>query len=252
MQSKIGKQRDVPTPGKTKSATHNTLLRLYERAGLTATLTVARELLTSDVRGKVRKDKIAEFKTEMNGELGEVVLEILIKDYCKTHPQQTKDWVWYKSLILKDPSSNSDFLTEVDFILATPECIYVFECKSYAGKKQLQGSGNLVRETGNNCDVYKQNLLHVRTLDKNLKRAVRKPVYRMVMFNFSNGELTDCRTETAKFSMPCVNERSWEQVLVKGAPVWNMKLVTAVLDSIEAASDRLRDKHLRYVKSIER
>lgn len=252
MKNGMSKRRGVPASGKTKEATRSTLLQLYDRAGLSATVAIARELLTSDVRDKVRNDKVAEFKTEMNGELGEVVLEILIKDYCKTHPAQTKDWVWYKSLILKDPESNSDFLTEVDFTLATPACIYVFECKSYAGEKKLTGNGMLERQNGNNCNVYKQNLLHVQTMGKNLNRAAKRPMYRMVMFDFSNGDLWDCRAEQAKFAMPCVDENCWEDVLIKGASVWNMQLVKPVLDRIAKGSDKLRAKHLTYVKSIER
>ena len=237
---------------KTKTATHDVLLDLYQRAGLQVTLSVARDLLKSDVRGKIRKSKIAEFKTEMNGELSEVVLEILIMDYCAMHARQTKDWFWYKSLILRDPGGSADFLTELDFTLFTPECIYIFECKSYSGKKRLSGDGMLERQSGNSCNVYKQNLLHVRTLDKNLKHSVKKPIYRMVMFNFSSGDLVDTRADHAKFVMPCVGAEDWESVLVKGAPVWNLGAIKPFTDKLAKDSERLRERHLKYVKSIER
>lgn len=236
----------------TKNATRKVLLDLYKNKGASVAISVARELLTSDVRGKMSSNKIAEFKTAMNGEMGEVVLEILIRDYCAQHPRQTSDWFWSKSLILKDPSSNTDFLTELDFTLFTPECIYLFECKSYSGDKQLVDNGKLIRSNGNSCDVYKQNLLHAKTLDKNLKHLAAKPIYRMVMFNFSEGEMKDCRTEQAKFSMPCVTDKDWQSVLITGTPVWNLKNVKPVISTIEKASKNLRDKHLKYVKSLER
>ena len=236
---------------KTKSATRKVLLNLYKKAGLQVMVSIARDLLASDVRGKVREECIAEFKTEMNGEVAEVVLEAEVQEYCKEHKEATKDWFWCKSLILDDPGGNTDFLTELDFTLFTPECIYVFECKSYAGDKKLVGSGELLRGVGNSCNVYKQNLLHVRTLNKHLKQFSKNPIYRMVMFNFSRGELEDERSDAAKFAMTCVDETTWESVIVNGAPVWNLKALRPIIQQLKVKGDKHREKHLKYVKSIE-
>ena len=70
------------------------------------------------------------FKTDVNGEVCETVLEIGILEFMKRYPKACKEWVLKKGLIVKDiDDPNNGFLTEIDLVLATPQMIYLFECK---------------------------------------------------------------------------------------------------------------------------
>lgn len=240
-----------------KEKTRDNLKLLYERRGYDMAVAVAREILGRNVNKALAKapdiDKKV-FKTSVNGELGESVLEIAVLEYCKNNPKETKDWFYTKSMILKDPTNpKSEFLTELDFTLFTPECIYLFECKSYSGNKKLVDRGMLLRDCGNSCDVFQQSYVHIETLDKNIAGYVEhgcKPNYKMVMFNFSKGDLSDLRDDKAKYFMPCVDECDWQQVLLRGANrVWNLNRLRPAIDKIYSASDKLRAEHLHYVRS---
>lgn len=243
--------------GDVKSASHKKLLEIYKEKGFAVTMAIARRILEKNVSSMLngKSDSFKKsFRTSVNGEVGETVLEICIIEYCKRHPTETKDWYYTKSMILKDPDNpNSDFLTELDFTLFTPECIYLFECKSYAGDKHLTGRGVLKRSNGNDCDVFSQSYLHIQILDKNVKGFSANPVYKMVMFDFSSGIMHDERDSKAKYYLACVDETSWKSVLMKKAPkVWRMEKLIPAVKKIYAASDSLREAHLKYVKSLRR
>lgn len=233
----------------TKEATRSALLDLYEQKGKAVALAVAKNMLSLNLN---KRTDVNDFRRDVNGELGEAVLEILIEDFGKQHKELTKNWFYTKSMILKDPYGNKEFMTELDFTLFTERCIYLFECKSYTGNKILVDNGLIQRKDRKGCDVYKQNCLHLKTLDKNVKSfAIVKPAYRMVLFDFSEGTMTDCRTEQAKIIMPCVTIDNWESILLRSGPVcWDLNKLKPVVSKIVLAGGLLHDKHLEYVKSI--
>lgn len=229
-----------------KDATHARLLDVYRKHGKDVAVQVARKSL-----GMQGRNRSAEFKTNFNGEVCETVLEILVDDYCKRHPKQTAGWCWGKGIILKDPGRlDKDFTTELDFTLFTPEKIYLFECKSYAGDKILCGAGTLERQGREPFDVYKQSLLHVETLDKWIGRTSRSPDYQMVLFNFSRGKVTDKRTASTKELFPCVDETDWVTVLKGGKAVWDTKYLQHVVEVLTENSGQLQEEHVRYVQSL--
>lgn len=234
-----------------KKAVRKVLLRYQRERGTAVAIEVAKNSLKQYIETPDSVDGKS-FHTDFNGEVCETVLEMLIDDYKKKHPQ-AHGWMFNRSLILSDPTKPRDnqFLTEIDLLLMTPQCFYVFECKSYSGDKTLYGDGKLIREKGNSCDVYKQNRMHLEVVQKWLDRLSNRPRYQMVMFDFSNGELHDDRSSVAKAVMPCVNELSFNSLFSGNLDaVWDVDVIKEVHRLFSSETDALRAKHLAYVKSL--
>lgn len=230
-----------------KSKTCEKLNQVYEQHGLQFTLDVAETIL------RKRKPGGKDFRTDLYGQLCETVLEVMIRDYIKT---KNLNWCYAKSLVLKDiDNSESEFLTEVDFLLCTEQCIYVFECKSYSGTKKLVDAGTIIRENGNNCDVFSQNSLHLSVLKKVFDKFSRSPVYQMVLFEFSNGGMSDLREKRQRIELPCCNVNNlfkYVEARERGIQQrnWDLNYVRKALSILEKNSDTLHNKHLQYVKAL--
>lgn len=227
-----------------KTYTRQKLFEYYDKYGLKVTIDAGRQLLSKRIEvGK-------ESRTSINGEIAETILELILTQYCKDNPKKTKDWCWGKSLILKDPTKDSDFLTELDFTLFTPECVYIFECKSYVGDKVIREKGLIERAGHKDFDVFKQNFIHLETLNKWIEKLSESPIYQMVLFNFSKGNVCDIRTDKYKEYLPCVDESNVLSVLYNSKPVWDMNSLNRVMTILKNSSDNLRPKHLEYVKRL--
>lgn len=234
-----------------KSKIHDILLDFYQKKGAALTVKVAEGLLTRTVESKT-KLSTAELNAVMNGEVCETVLEILIKDFMRRNPKRTKGWQYCKSVVLSDlDSARSDFLTEIDALLLTPGCIYIFECKSYAGEKRLVGNGVITRSKGNDCDVFSQNSLHLKTLQRWLNKFSRSPRYQMVLFDFSSGTLTDMRDPEAKKYMRLTNVSNLKALLrEEHEEVWHEEDLAAIKKQFDRITDGMHKKQVQYVKSL--
>lgn len=237
-----------------KEKTHEVLMNCYQQKGCKVTLEAARTMLLS----KRHKDD-TKFAIALHGELCETVLEILLKDYMKNHPKETVGWSVFRGLILKNRESvKRDFCTEIDLTLFTPACVYLFECKSYAGDKILTGNGVLTRVSEQNgtsqFNVYRQSVIHRDTMLGWIQDFVlpgKIPLIQMCMFNFSRGSLEDRRSNAAKMEMPCLDESSVVQyVLQLTEPVWNPKCLAIAGGKLEEISKMLQKQHLVYVKGL--
>lgn len=200
--------------------------------------------------GRCKDD--ANFAYELHGEICETVLEMLLEEYVKAKPECSMQ----KSLILwnrKRPDNG--FLTEIDWTLFAPESVYIFECKSYSGKKTLTGNGLMTRENGKQYDVYQQSIIHKETLYDWIEGFVlpgKCPLIQMCMFNFSQGVLDDQRSRSAKIEMPVLDEGnllSFLKAESSAEKVWNVKLLQQAGEKLAKKSESLRKTHLQYVKS---
>lgn len=232
-----------------KEATYEKMMEVYQNRGKDGAIKAAEGILHSSACA----DDV-EFKMELHGEVCECVLEILIRDEIKTNPN-AKDWVFCKGTVLKDRKNvKKEFFTEIDFILFTPECVFLFECKSYTGRKELICNGTVRRENGSYFDVYKQSVLHKEVLEKWIEDFVLRgkiPVIQMCMFNFSNGELVDKRSRNARREMPCLDKDTViPYITIPGDRVWDMGCFPHVRDVFNKNSDAFRQRHLDYVKSL--
>ena len=240
-----------------KEATRSFLLKKYHEIGRDSTIALAQEMLKS----KEHRDNL-QFVADLHGEICECVLEIMLLEFMRKYPDYTKDWQICKGIILKDKSDvTKEFFTEIDLVLMTKTCIYLFECKSYAGDKVLTGAGKLTRsvcingkENRRSFDVYKQSVLHKEVFYDWLKPFVvrgKEPVIQMCMFDFSLGTLTDRRSRAAKIEMPCLQINSILQYVSQpGETVWDTRYFGQIAEKLQAISDKLRGRHLNYVKGL--
>lgn len=226
-----------------KDCVHQKLFEMQKKYGTAATISVAKKSL------KIGKSDV-EFKQQFNGELCETILELLLKDSIR---DKHEDWFYSKSLVLPDAKTQSDFLTEIDFVVYTPQCVFCIECKSYQGEKQMIEDGTVVYRAGKR-DVYKQNVMHLEVLDKMIGTFSKQPSYQMILFNFSTGNMNDRRAESAKREFPVVDEKSiiklMELCTVGKSKVWDTEGLRKARVRLENFSSRNHNRHLEYVKSL--
>lgn len=230
-----------------KYNTRKFLLEKYVELGKDAAVQIAEQALVS----KSRAAKDPKTMALMNGELCETVLEIILGDYGK---KTSKDWCWGRGIILKDPDNpKSKFLTELDHTLFTPECIYIFECKSYSGNNKLVSPGIIKREDGREFNVFQQNRLHLEILHKNLGRFTlpgKSPRYKICLFDFSRGSTTDVRPFSERTAMPLVDKRNLLSVIETGEKVWDMNGLRQARELLIKEKKHLQQNHLEYVVSL--
>lgn len=238
----------------TKNNTHDTLIDFYRKNGYEHTLSVARKMLESK---KYAKDK--KFSADLHGEICESVLEICIMEYVKQHPKETSNWFFTKGMILKDVNNpDSEFLTELDLVLFTPQQICIFECKSYNSDKVLRNECTIVRDNGTKFDAYRQNSLHRKVLmDQFVKFSSIKcdcpDMCRIYLFNFSTGKTVDDRSRENKCLMPHINERNIFSLLGSLSAkrdYWDVRYLKRAVDIINKHQERNTRRHLNYVKEL--
>ena len=240
-----------------KKAVRNTLFQCAKKAGVDGACAMAERLLGS----KQHHDDF-DFVSTLHGEICETVLELKLLETAWKYPKATNGWVYNKSLIVKDRFNVAGgFCTEIDLVLFTHACIYLFECKSYSGDKKLTGSGLLKRTMKasyenqlNTCDVYKQSKLHLDTFTPWVEDFVlpgKIPLIQMCIFDFSLGALSDERSSAAKLELPCLDEGNVaDYILASGEVVWDLNALRIVSKKLDAFSAKTRDKHLAYVKNL--
>lgn len=239
-----------------KDATNKVLLDYYERNGIEATLNVAEAMLKA---GNHKSNAV--FHAHTHGEICETVLEVMLSEFIKCNHLESKGWFFKKGLILKDVNNlESDFLTELDLTLFTPQCIILFECKSYGGDKELTDVCTIRRKGKKSFDVYKQNSLHAKVLFEQLKpfmivdeTTINEKYVQLVLFNFSLGIVNDTRTVKCKNVMPSINPKTLNRLLesLRSRKVlWNIAALRRAADIISLHSDEYRKAHLKYVTSL--
>lgn len=235
----------------TKEATRWKMLQNYKEKGAQRAVEIGREMMHSSLYANDIK-----FKTDLHGEITECILEILIREEMRLNPK-ARNWFWIKSFVLKDRESfQRDFLTEIDFVLFTEQCIYLFECKSYAGNKQLIGNGTIVRDKGNSFDVYKQSKLHLQVFENwfnAFTEANKIPVYQMCLFNVSNGDLVDKRTRASRLELPCLgidNVLTYIHSQTSQDIVWDLNTAAQAAELLKTKQDIWHKDHLRYVTAL--
>lgn len=202
-------------------------------------------------------------RPEIRGEMCEVVLEILLREFIRKNNLKEKGWFLVRGLILNDPERpNSEYLTELDLTLFTPKLIYAFECKSYKGSKVLKDECSIYLKNKDICkkkfDVYSQHKKHFVCLHKHLHHNLinvdkdTKP-YKLVLFDFSDGSLEDLREEKYKKIFPSVNPKTLTTLFSNynsKRDNWDVKGVRReVLCLLEDKKNKTVD-HLKYVTSL--
>lgn len=234
-----------------KESTRSVLLESYNKFGLANTILIGKKLLEN----KKYKGEI-DFMTSVHGEICETILEVAVSDYIK---KNKLNWFSIKGLILGDRNNtSSNFLTELDYTLFTPGCVYLFECKSYSGKNiNIADKGTLYDGKIPKCDVFRQSVLHKEVLLDWIAPFVLDKkcelVTKMILFDFSLNETKDNRTKKNKNELVYANLDNLYQILETKLPsVWDMKYIEKFISICSKQGKRSREKHLEYVKSIHR
>lgn len=141
---------------------------------------------------------------EERGDLGELAVLYSLLALQKSYGDIFKV---YHSVLLKKP--NSDWTTEIDFVVVTPFAVFVIETKSFYGDTLVQKNHKLSVKNKygtKEYDVVYQNQGHCRTLYELIYSSVSKAeVVRPVVTLFSVGTLTDSRNDSARRDYPVMN-----------------------------------------------
>lgn len=244
---------------KYKENANRVLLESYDKHGYDYMLELAKYLV--EQQNEAAKKYDGEGQGTVLGELCETVLECKIKDYIKKN--NLTDWFYVKGFYMRDiETQNTDFLTEIDLVLFTPEKIIIWECKSYKGDKIIVGQGDLKRIGRPGMNVFEQQKLHgdvfLKTFnvfrDKGKDEVPRRDCFQLAVFSFAEGTLTDKRKPEHKLVMPFLEEPDLDGFLDKGRKgkkTWNMVNVRRAADFIvsKGKTNNYGDKHLDFVKS---
>lgn len=236
-----------------KFKTNAVLMDYYNKVGdVRRTIEVSRAMLKS-------KNSSADIR----GELCETVLVIMLEDFIKKNHLDRAGWFLSKGLILKDlDNPTSDYLTELDITLFTPKKIYMFECKSYKGLKMADKELTLYTKSKNGWskkfDVYDQHTKHFLALYKYLepfreKVNTKYKPYKIIAFDFSDGEILDKREDKYKELFPIKNENNLYSIFntYNNEPVqWDISYVRKVVEKLEENKEVLTREHLEYVTSL--
>lgn len=195
-------------------------------------------------------------KPIVNGEVCETLLLFLTKTYIR---ERGLCGNYVRGLVLKDPMNpKSDYRTEIDFVFYTPQLLFCFECKSYAGHKVITDKGTL-NNGRYSCDIYSQNSTHAKMLHRNLypfKKAKYQTQERyfiaMGAFLFSQGDVNDQRSAQDKRILPILTQETlfsyYDAMLSKSKNViWDYEKVDIFLQRI-AGNKQLRKEHREYLQ----
>ena len=220
----------------------------YKKKGAEFVYSTCAELLK--IKDKSNKKPI------VNGEVCETLLLFLTKTYIKERGIKGN---YVRGLVLKDPQHpDSDYRTEIDFVFYTPQIIFCFECKSYAGHKVITDKG-LLDNGRYQCDIYSQNSTHAKILHRNIYKfkgikyqSQNKYHIAMGAFFFSQGDIEDLRDTKSKTVLPIITQETlynfYDTILRSNAtPVWDYAKVNLFLQTL-ANNTALREEHKRYLQ----
>jgi hypothetical protein len=240
-----------------KDKTRETLLEVYRDRGYNFSVSLASKIIGSEELKKA--DPRVKTRNTVAGEVCETVLEIAILEFMNLNQKLTEKWFYAKGLVLKDlDTADTEFLTEVDFILFTPQVIYLFECKGYIGDKRITDRGTIVRAGKKKFDVYNQHVNHLNVFKKNFDSFRKQEYeectsYQMAAFSFSPGLLEDIRSNEWKKELPFLEISDMSNFLsskCRGEEVWMIEYCKKAVELIQKDREFFVSKHLSYVTSL--
>lgn len=235
-----------------KDKTNEVLLRVYRERGLDYTLEMSWKLMESNYNVKKQGVGI------VFGEICETVLEIMTLEYIKKNKLQDS-WFYSKGLILRDiETMSNEFYTELDFVVFSPQRIFLFECKSYKGAKVIKNKGELKRSRAEGVNIFDQHKLHTQVFIKifnafRSKDSSTRLAYQMAAFSYAEGSLKDAREDKWKEMMPILEVDtlySLYDTASKAPSVWRMKDVRRAVEILERSKKANAAKHLDYVTRL--
>lgn len=232
------------------NVTRDAIMQIYLAQGVKAADTKVLELLQQCESWK----GITEERGTIKGELAEIVLEYHLLWWIKHASALT----CVKSLCVK--SKTSEATAEVDILAATPFKVYLFECKSFKGKKTLTRECFL-QGAKSSKDVYEQSCYHLKIFEEHLgscrpqiKQRSSGAPYQFVLFELSSNDLDDQREEKWKKAIPALTLHTLDDWLLsefsKAAYVqWDYQRLIATLKQLNTTSEKMFDYHMHKIKN---
>lgn len=226
------------------------LKHILDEKGATEFFRYSKSLLNVSVGSQSE----AKSKGLLVGELAECVLSIMVDDYIRSTGWSATG---YHSLVLKDLGNlKSDFRTELDYTIVSPELMLTIECKSYKGAVQVTDKCTFTHG-GKSSDLYKQSALHHRHLVKYAEQLARpnsglaRPPVFACAFLFSDSTLEDKRTKVDRSALTVLTAgtlyRYLDAVRAKFAkPVFDYQRACKIFGTVEQ-SEQLHKQHASFV-----
>lgn len=188
-------------------------------------------------------------KNTIKGALGEASLMCILMDLQRKI--NCKSFV-VKGLFVQDPYTAK--VTELDLTLVTEYAVFLFECKSYQGKKKtIKDNCTLVRD-GREFDVFSQNTLHLTLFNKRYGGFMKqgsKP-YKFALYDFSTTPFEDLREEKYKSLMPVLTQDTVSKFVIetinkhrkeKGAVIDFYKIQDAIKRDVTVNDSKFKKAH---------
>lgn len=229
------------------------ILELYESRGLKIAVEKCDELLKDSGRGsaKLSEEERRRALAEFRGELAEVVLEVIVRDYVKNN----KGSFYIKNLVVPKIEDPTHF-NELDLTLFTEGMVFLFECKSYNVDKVLTGDCTIEMEGRDSQDIYKQNFAHLKTFHEHLKSFKKSTGigYKLIFFDYSLDKysVTDKRGDKEKSKMILTNKNTINKIInenAKNQSMWEIADMSEYLRPISNSSEKNMKIHLENIKS---
>ncbi len=241
----MDRTRNVDPAKPLAAKTRATILECYRQYGLARVDEQARKLITQCEHEKLDY----RVRSDIKGELAEVVLECHLAEIQKYIPMS----VVSKGLCIRDV--NTKLTTEMDVTFFTPCRVYMFECKSYSGKKTITKECTLTNSTVSK-DVYGQSLHHMQALNRylvpyRLNRNVKGVgPFKLALFELSTRECSDQRDDVWKSRVPLLTLDNIQEFLVRELTTsnkvnWDIQGMIPLLQQLDAQSALLFKEHLK-------
>lgn len=224
--------------------TRESIMQCYKTYGLKTAATQTMKILKQSETEKID----FRLKTEIKGELSEVILECILLEIQRYIPSS----IISKGLCIRDPVTKRT--TEMDVTFFTPCKIYMFECKSYSGKKTLTAECTLTNKT-TTTDVFSQSKHHMEVLNRYLvpyrlnRDLPGTSPYKLILFELSSVECEDVREDVWKNRIPLLNIDTIYPYLIQDMSTpqkvnWNLNQLVPILQQLDSQSRMLFKEHL--------
>lgn len=223
------------------------LFEIAKKIGVNAAIRKGDQLLSESYQAAKRMNKW-EQASVLRGELAEIILELQLRLYCQRNPKTS---FMVKNLVI--PRSDGKYgTTELDLTLFREDCIYLFECKSYSGKKVLEEEC-LLKSKNREINVYSQNMMHLNNLHSLIFEWNAIPKgnsYQLVLYTYDNGDLEDLRSVEWKNKIPVVTKINLIDWLFshKGNAKWDIKSVGAKITELKSNKNLTLKNHVSRLK----
>lgn len=230
-----------------KKMARESFIGIYEKDGYSALKTAVQDFIAR----KTFKGMDPNVRNILKGECAEILITARIKDM-----QENTDVETFSVKGLCFTKLGSDYTTELDLTLFTPRRIYLFECKSYNGKKTLTREGYL-KGRFSEIDVYAQSKLHAEFLWSRIGQChigkVNKsdPAFQMILMDVSDGVCEDLREPKYRRVLQYLNVdtldnwfRGVEKEIQTGTAQWDIMRLYDVVGELHKNSAKMFQKHL--------